>query len=416
VAKVTRNKSSLAVAIEDSRHNVVGLQTNYKNRHITINCTKEKDSKMHFPFVWLRDNCRCPHCFHESVKSRRTLVDQLDLDISPQKATVSSDANAVQIEWSDGHNSSFPIDFLYKHRFTESGKQDRKRLLNRNIYPSKLWPDNYKVEKMNYNEISTRDGLLRCLEVLSRDGLVFMDNVGSEFKAIDALADPISYLSNNNYGQYIPIINKFGPSNLACTTQKLGLHIDLPFYEKPPGVQFLHCIKQSDELIDGGENQFTDGFKCAEILRSQYPREFKILTTTQVTLNDYGTDALKDFYIVAKHPIIELDENGDIKGINYNNGNRDSMLDVSLQEVYPFYEALKQFDDILLDNKIEIKMNSGQMVLCDNRRVLHGRSAYTPKGEVTRELVVGYLEWDEINSRIRRIHEEMGINKNPGVV
>ena len=35
------------------------------------------------------------------------------------------------------------------------------------------------------------------------------------------------------------------PNNLACTTKGLLFHSDLTFYESPPGLQMLHCIRYS---------------------------------------------------------------------------------------------------------------------------------------------------------------------------
>lgn len=31
---------------------------------------KSNEQKLKFPLVWLRDNCTCPECFHESSRSR----------------------------------------------------------------------------------------------------------------------------------------------------------------------------------------------------------------------------------------------------------------------------------------------------------------------------------------------------------
>ncbi len=39
-----------------------------------------------FPFVWLRDNCQCPECFHPVSKGRLFLMRDLEVDIKAEAA------------------------------------------------------------------------------------------------------------------------------------------------------------------------------------------------------------------------------------------------------------------------------------------------------------------------------------------
>ena len=45
--------------------------------------SEEVGVQSQYPMVWLRDNCQCPLCFHESSHSRRMLMKDLDLDVAP---------------------------------------------------------------------------------------------------------------------------------------------------------------------------------------------------------------------------------------------------------------------------------------------------------------------------------------------
>ena len=56
-------------------------------------------------------------------------------------------------------------------------------------------------------------------------------------------------------------------------------------------MQMLHCIKQVQS--EGGENQMTDGFYVAKVLKEKYPEHFKTLTTVPVDFFDIGEDAYK---------------------------------------------------------------------------------------------------------------------------
>ena len=36
------------------------------------------------------------------------------------------------------------------------------------------------------------------------------------------------------------------PINLAYSTDELAIHMDLVYYESPPGLQLLHCIRSME--------------------------------------------------------------------------------------------------------------------------------------------------------------------------
>ena len=44
----------------------------------------------------------------------------------------------------------------------------------------------------------------------------------------------------------------------------------------------------------------------------------------------------------------------------------------------------------------------------DNRRVIHGRRAFETTTSSSRHLETGYLEWDELDSRLRVLHKQLG--------
>jgi len=71
------------------------------------------------------------------------------------------------------------------------------------------------------------------------------------------------------------------PINLAYTSAALAPHMDLPYYEAPPGLQLLHCL-EFDEACAGGESVFWDTFVLAELLRERDPRAFQTLCQVHV--------------------------------------------------------------------------------------------------------------------------------------
>jgi len=91
----------------------------------------------------------------------------------------------------------------------------------------------------------------------------------------------------------------------------------------PPGVQFLHCIQQTQG--EGGENQFVDGFFVAAKIKQDYPEIFDLLRTQNVEYWDAGTSDEKDadiqdqFHKRFSRPVIELNQEGEMVQVSYNN-------------------------------------------------------------------------------------------------
>ena len=83
---------------------------------------------------------------------------------------------------------------------------------------------------------------------------------------------------------------KIGPDTAAYTEIELPPHPDLPTREYQPGLQLLHCLKNS---VKGGESILVDGFRVAEEIRSKEPKTFDLLTSVpwdfgnRSTITDY---------------------------------------------------------------------------------------------------------------------------------
>ncbi len=100
-----------------------------------------------FPFVWLRDNCTCPSCFHAKSSSRLTSFSGLDLDdtiVAAEQVTASVQdtrlgrqqgsestlpppSPALRLSWSSGHESVFPLQWLAERCFSQKQQQRRSK-------------------------------------------------------------------------------------------------------------------------------------------------------------------------------------------------------------------------------------------------------------------------------------------------
>ncbi|KAF7245627.1 Gamma-butyrobetaine dioxygenase [Varanus komodoensis] len=111
----------------------------------------------------------------------------------------------------------------------------------------------------------------------------------------------------------------------------------------------------------------------------------------------------------SKQRVIDVDENGQVTRINFNNATRDTIFDVPAEKVKPFYAALRNYVDLLnsVDNKYTYKMKPGEVVVFDNWRLLHGRQSYQTGREISRHLEGAYADWDVVMSRLRILRKKV---------
>lgn len=68
------------------------------------------------PNIWLRDNCQCSSCMHESTKQRLQDTFAIPGDLSVKSATLTGAQDVrkkdLEVEWSDGHRSKYNWPFL----------------------------------------------------------------------------------------------------------------------------------------------------------------------------------------------------------------------------------------------------------------------------------------------------------------
>jgi len=368
-----------------------------------------EDESTSWPCAWLRDNCRCDDCFLGTSGQRLLIGQLLDPNVTSLNTQV-TDGN-LNIEWSDGHRSSYCPTFLYERRFTES---NRAAL----VAPEKIHDVFWNTERMMgrlptdtfHNLLTDDEALYAWIRHLEGTGIFLITETPTEKGMIEKLANKVAFLRTTNYGRDFNVHAKVNSSNAAYTSRTLGLHTDLPFYMYCPGMQMLHCIKQVE--TKGGDNQFTDGFYVANWMKEHHPVEFDILCKTPVRWADAGTD-FHEFHLLYTVPIISLDDDGNVSRITYNNQARDSTMLTSVDDTISFYRAMRLWDDLLFheNNHIKFKLAEGEIICFHNFRVLHGRTGYKTITEGERILQGGYLDWDELMSRRRLLQNKLGYQK-----
>ncbi|KAK7086511.1 Gamma-butyrobetaine dioxygenase [Halocaridina rubra] len=380
---------------------------------ISTNVSKDSSVRVKFsdgtesdiPYVWLRDNCRCPDCYNQEAMGRKYLLTDLQVDV--QASDIQSNDTTLKIQWNNGHVSEYPSEWLHARAFTP-----KARALRRNVYalPKEPWGADHRLKEFDYESMKKDDRiLLDWLLTMETKGSAMLKNVPNRDIAGPEMIEHIAFVKQSHYGPHSPVINRPNTNNVAFTNAKLGMHNDLPQYEQMPGIIFIHCVEQ--HIGTGGESVITDGLFAAEILRKQHPEYFDILTKTDSYFWDKGHAnfdwEMAEFYKISRMPIITVDNNKQVKQIAVNNAIRDSYIDLPPEKVKPFYSAMKVFNDILYENSVVFKMDSGDMMTLDNIRCLHGREGYEAFSK--RHVESSYLDWDEARCRRRKIQEKLGL-------
>ena len=345
-----------------------------------------------FNYLWLRDNCPTAH--DKDSRHRMFNILEVSQNINPTKYSIGSDGK-LEIEWSEGnHISYYDPKWLRENCYTLKNKQ-------KFVSPYKLWDssleNNLKSIHIDHDEIiNSDDGLIKWLELLHYTGIAIVKNAPVEKNSALKVLNRISHTRETFFKTPFEVINIPKPNNSAYTAHALRNHMDLPWFENPPGYQFLHCLINSAK---GGDSSAVDAFAVADYLKNNEKDTFDILVNTPLKFRDkdYTQEAVRSVYGTA----ISLTKDGDYNDIRYSIATLDA-LDCHPDIMDSVYKAHHRFGNLLHDAKFQInfRLEPGDIFSFNNRRLLHGRTEFDPNSG-HRHLQGYYMDRDEIIGRIK---------------
>jgi alpha-ketoglutarate-dependent taurine dioxygenase len=339
-----------------------------------------------FPGIWLRDNL--PE--HRDAHSGQRLIDIVDLPAVPRIRAAAIRDGGVRIEW-DGEERESSFDWEWLAAQAEQMSRRRPEL---EVRP---WLRGESLAASDFAwagfEQAREDGALR-LEWITRllqDGVAFLSEAPPEDAGILEAMRLIGRVAETNYGLVFEVRSVPQPENLAYSDLGLGLHTDNPYREPVPGFQALHALTASP---DGGDSLFADGFALAEHVRHTRPDDFALLTRTAVPFHYRSGNA----ELYAERPLIQLSCRGEVTAVHYNSRSL-APLDPSAPGTADYYPAYRRFAALLRETRFQLKFKlaDGQIVVFDNQRILHGRTAFS-SARHARHLRGCYLTRDSVYS------------------
>ncbi|MDX2422095.1 MAG: TauD/TfdA family dioxygenase [Amphritea sp.] len=362
----------------------------------SLTITWDDDHKSEFHYLWLRDNCHCSKCIAQLTREQMFEICDVPLDIKPAEAYI-SDEHRLVITWDhQAHISHFHPGWLRSHCYSEASLQAKQ-------WQPKIW-DKARIQaelpKHQAKEVLEDDpSLLNWLRELRDYGLTLVEQVSTEPNSLVNVANRISFIRETNFGTIFNVQAKADANSAAYTDLRLPLHTDLPTRELQPGLQFLHCLVNDAE---GGESILIDGFKIAQHMKEHYPDDFHSLSTFPMSF--YNKDKLTDYRF--RGTAIVTDSNNEVVEVRLANFLR-GPIDVPAHQTVPLYQAYRRFIALTRDPQFQFfyRLNAGDLIVFDNRRVLHARNAFNlEKGH--RHLQGCYVDRDELLSRIRVLERE----------
>ena len=348
------------------------------------------------PF-WLRDNCACNQCLHQGTREQLLDIRDVPLDIAVLEVRTDSDG-AVRVAFSDGHQSRFHPGWLWAH----AGESWVLAPLEPVLWTAEPLAGPPTLD----GPAATSDDavLAEAIVTLERYGIVRLRNLPTDPGTVEHFARRIGPVRETQFERVFNVRSRADADSNAYTPGALSGHVDLPTWEATPGIQILHCLENT---VTGGESVMIDGFSIADDLREHEPDIFHNLCTVCWSHSSRKSDTGYRW----RAPIIGLGPDGGIADIRLTAFSRDP-LQAAPELIGPSYRALRRFLDLMEDSRYRMvyPFAPGDLVMFDNRRILHGREAYDPMTG-NRHLQGVYIDRDSARAR-RRVIAQQRLRRN----
>lgn len=238
------------------------------------------------------------------------------------------------------------------------------------------------------------DALETLLAEVCRGGVVRLRDLPTDDGTVLRVCERIGTVRDTYFGRSFDVRSRPDADTTAYTAHPLLPHTDLPTREMPPGYQLLHCrINECDD----GLSVMVDGFAVANEVRRRDPHAFANLCATRWV----HTNRSRHHDYRWSGPVVALDHRGELAEIRLLHALR-TMPEVAEGATDAAYAALRLFTEVSTEPAFAIRsrFEPGDLVMFDNRRILHGRDRFDPN-RGARHLQGCYIDRDDVHSRLR---------------
>ncbi|MFT6005887.1 MAG: gamma-butyrobetaine dioxygenase [Pseudoalteromonas tetraodonis] len=356
----------------------------------------EQFNSAQFHYAWLRDNCHCFECRHPETHERVAVTCEIADDIAPISASI--EANELLVRWNQAeHESRYSLNWLAEHNYSACAFEDDSAKGQTTLWGKEL---EGSIPTFNYHDLRTSPSvLLKWCEAVRDIGLTIVRDAPLNEGEIERFADFVAVVRETIYDRLHNVRatpGEYNAYNVASTTLELKPHTDMPNYNNPPGVQMFHFLV--NETV-GGESTAVDGFQIAQQLKDSDPAAFQTLANTPVSFRMFSDRG----DISSCNPLLTLDAHGEIKVFRFSNQLAQT-VNLPIDQMEEFYRAYRKLGALIErpENKVQFLLETGDMMVTNNLRVMHGRNSYDgATGD--RHLQLSYMDFDDVLSRLRML-------------
>ncbi len=361
-----------------------------------------KDNKVFFenhgskkeihPF-WLRERVNGDD--HVDKATQQRLFDPTNLQDNIEIDNINLSKNFLEVKFKDGSFTKLAITNILKELSNINEVKFIKKVRWDSTFKNL---NNFEFSKDFFNNKE----MYQALNSFYKYGFVIFKNVPTENNYIVDFANSIGSIRRTNFGEYFNVKSKPSPNDLAYTSLPLAPHTDNPYRNPVPCIQMLHCIENE---VSGGYSTLVDGFTVTEKLKKDHQDYYKILTEIKVRFQFIDNSVVLEDWA----EMIQLDENNEFKQVRFS-PRLDFVPLLDKDKLELFYSARKKISEFYNSDKyrIEFKLNSGDLLMMDNHRLLHGRTTFDTN-EGNRFLQGCYIDYDSTEGRLKHLKRKFNL-------
>ena len=344
------------------------------------------------PF-WLRE--RVNGNKFVDIKTKQRLFDPTQIQENIKINDINLSKDFLEVTFNDGASTKLSIQKLIE----EFSNNNFIKLIKKVEWDSSLINLNIFEFKENLSE---KEEMYNALISFYKYGFVIFKNVPIKDNFLINFANSIGSVRRTNFGEFFNVKSKPNPNDLAYTSLPLAPHTDNPYRNPVPCIQILHCIENN---VQGGLSTLVDGFTVTEKLKKDFPKYYKILSEVKVRFQFVDQSVVLEDWA----EMIRIDENGEFKQVRFSPRlDFVPLLDSDKLELY--YNARKKISELYNSDKyrIQFKLSPGDLLMMDNYRLLHGRTAYD-SNEGDRFLQGCYIDYDSTDGKLKHLKRKFNL-------
>lgn len=335
------------------------------------------DAQIELPALWLRE--RSPDPTQLEAMTQQRLFDSHGIDpLISVSALEPVGESQAWLTFSDAHRALYDFDTLSQDIFGHSPFPE-----------AQAWDSSLDMSRVRVDwlQMEQPQAFLAALQSYLTYGFIVLYNVPCAAESVLEVGRKFGYIKETNFGRYFEVYSRPDGNDLAYRSVFLGPHTDNPYRDPVPGIQLLHCLINE---TSGGLSTLVDSVSVVNQLAAEDPQGYRQLCdiAVQYRFVDKGTE------LITQRTVINTDTQGRTLGVHYS-PRLDGLPLLPAAALRHYHKARQRLGQLFSDADYELRfrLEAGELMLFDNSRVLHGRTAYDPS-EGHRHLQGCYIDLD----------------------